>query len=441
MSGTYDPEGDGISYRLKWGDGTQAEASTGSHSYEGAGQYTVTGTATDSSGATGIHSVQVQVCEIYSQGTCVGSQVVPDYCQTLPCEADPGDPCESQATCDDIDEAGADARDASPTGFGTPNVASSLCPGGTQEPATGDCLYVRHMMVNNQPPIEAAVSSADSCRDQDNRNKYKVVYAFIGEGNNHLDQLRNGSTLRADIRTALAGADRMVNASASLNGAGSRHLRFACNDNGITVQAVPLSRHAKVDDTDPGTDAVAEAMDDFKATNLYKRNSGTRRFILFPDWDDPTSNDTSCQAGGGEVSRSDSTPGRTNVNNTTAGRIALVYLAAGWCGEHLASSTLHEVGHTLGAVLAGAPHELNGHASDLYDAIEPGSGGSTVGACSDTKFKNRWDCRGDDYFNTSPSRGSWLADLNEFQNSKCGARTDPDIGCHWNVAWSKWLIR
>lgn len=65
---------------------------------------------------------------------------------------------------------------------------------------------------------------------------------------------------------------------------------------------------------------------------------------------------------------------------------------------------------------------------------------------------NRLDYKGSDYFNTSPilpAKGTWLADREEFRTGVCQRVTDPDdpeggtmkTGCHWNTAWSKWLIR
>jgi hypothetical protein len=77
---------------------------------------------------------------------------------------------------------------------------------------------------------------------------------------------------------------------------------------------------------------------------------------------------------------------------------------------------LHEITHNLGAVQFSAPHSsLGGHCYDESDVecYNDGgsyftSGGSTTASCSDAAHEV-YDCGLDDYFNPSPSPGSYLA--------------------------------
>jgi hypothetical protein len=92
-------------------------------------------------------------------------------------------------------------------------------------------------------------------------------------------------------------------------------------------------------------------------------------------------------------------------------------------------ATLHELLHTLGAVQASAPHGTkNGHCWEdedvmCYDDQSLPKGGLQV-ICPKQKgddiVGNQIDCNGDDYFNTAPAPGSYLA-------------------THWNVASNDFL--
>lgn len=86
---------------------------------------------------------------------------------------------------------------------------------------------------------------------------------------------------------------------------------------------------------------------------------------------------------------------------------------------------LHELSHTLGAVQLNAPHSSGAaHCYDgadimCYDDGGPyyQNGGSLLSLCSGDLFTSSLDCNKDDYFNSSPAAGSYLADnWNEYDS-------------------------
>ncbi|MDQ1715512.1 MAG: hypothetical protein QOC60_1457 [Frankiaceae bacterium] len=118
--------------------------------------------------------------------------------------------------------------------------------------------------------------------------------------------------------------------------------------------------------------------------------------------------------------RSDPQPGSANINNHYQGTAEI---ANGSCRNP--TSVAHELGHTLGAVPPTAPHHsYNFHCYDgLADVMCYDDGTLpaplTAGKCPPDQLATM-DCGHDDYFNTNPAAGSFLA-------------------THWNVARSALL--
>jgi hypothetical protein len=114
----------------------------------------------------------------------------------------------------------------------------------------------------------------------------------------------------------------------------------------------------------------------------------------------------------------DNRPTQDNANNGNApGMFARVDNA---CWNY---AEAHEIMHTLGAVLAGAPNATQyGHCNDAPEIMCYVDGAGTVlhNACAPTHAR-LFDCNHDDYFSTDPDPGSWLA-------------------AHWNTANSAFLI-
>jgi hypothetical protein len=244
----------------------------------------------------------------------------------------------------------------------------------------------------------------------------------------------------------------------SSSGEHVRHIRWVCNSNhqpGIQKVVLP----AGADDTfDKMISALQEAG--------YKRKS--RRYLV---WFDRTT--VECRGIG--TRWEDDSPGKGNLNNAqhpAYGRIDLSgteteakrscgdkYWPGGW-------TEIHELWHTLGAVQKTAPHsdhrqnpKMSGHCFDEWDLMcydndgENGPvemkylcGNKSDGDAFDGNVRDkRLDCGKDDYFNTDPTlppKGTYLADKYEYENGSCNKDSNGDTTeCHWNTAWSRFLIK
>ncbi|MBC7630217.1 fibronectin type III domain-containing protein [Aeromicrobium sp.] len=110
----------------------------------------------------------------------------------------------------------------------------------------------------------------------------------------------------------------------------------------------------------------------------------------------------------------DVTPGPSNYNNGGVGYIPTVARvdAICWFSNSSQAVTTHELIHTLGGVMGGAPNAtLHGHCTDAGDPMcyDDGSGMPMRSVCSQTGAALQLDCNKDDYFNVAPPAGSYLA--------------------------------
>ena len=100
------------------------------------------------------------------------------------------------------------------------------------------------------------------------------------------------------------------------------------------------------------------------------------------------------------------------TNNSNDGRYASYSRVDANCWSSRSSSVpAHELTHNLGGVLAAAPHATaNGHCYDDYDIMcyDDGSGVPMQRICSSVQ-EQLLDCNHDDYFNTHPAAGTFLA--------------------------------
>jgi hypothetical protein len=123
----------------------------------------------------------------------------------------------------------------------------------------------------------------------------------------------------------------------------------------------------------------------------------------------------------------DPSPGADNPNNGGAALAPAVARvdAICWFSNSNQAITTHELIHTLGAVLSGAPHATKyGHCYDARDPMcyDDGSDMPMLSVCTQTGAALQLDCNKDDYFSIAPASGSYLA-------------------THWNTANSMFLTK
>jgi hypothetical protein len=207
------------------------------------------------------------------------------------------------------------------------------------------------------------------------------------------------ATYLASFRAWTAETDAIYSASAAETG-GYRRIRFvtdgSCNLSVLDVTVSPT-----------GDDDFNNTVNEL-STQGY--NLATRKYMLFVDAN------VYCGIGG---IWGDDSPGSGNWNNTTTsyGRTD----SGCWSGDVPA----HELMHNLGGVQLSAPHTSGGyHCTDEYDRMcysdTPNFPVMQI-LCPDVGHDLRLDCNHDDYFNTAPAGGSYLA-------------------THWNAANSDWLL-
>ncbi|MCA1842418.1 MAG: hypothetical protein LC792_04375, partial [Actinobacteria bacterium] len=239
-------------------------------------------------------------------------------------------------------------------------------------------------------PSKAAVTPGIGCYgDGQDGNRVQAIYAFPAD---HPD--RYGQAV-PNIRQWAAETDAVYQASAAQTG-GTRRVRFVTDKNcDLVVTRVALS--SRGDDNLDTT--IAEL-----AAQGYNRSD--RKYLV---WMDST---VLC---GIATYYADSRPTSDNFNNGRTGIPGSVARIDAGCwglasrGESVES---HELMHTLGAVLPTAPNSTtNGHCSDDDDRMcyADGSPLLILRSVCPTDQEALFDCHHDDYFNTAPSAGSYLA--------------------------------
>jgi hypothetical protein len=232
----------------------------------------------------------------------------------------------------------------------------------------------------------------------------KVFYLYPRGTKNRLEERRTA------IREAIGYADLMYALSAQRTG-GIRHVRWlmasGCK---LAITAIAISPSLS-----------------FDATRRYLIDKGlltsTQKALAFREA-------KPCM-GLGERARDDRPTGanRNNRGGTLASVLiqpclddasdpmdrAYVYASLGF-------GAAHEFAHSLGAVQPSAPHSTaGGHCTDVADVMcyVDGPGVKLHHVCEQT-FPALFDCGNDDYFDTSPEPGSYLA-------------------THWNIARNRFL--
>jgi len=206
----------------------------------------------------------------------------------------------------------------------------------------------------------------------------------------------HGSTSRyaqylETFRTLAEGVDAIYNASAAETG-GERHVRYVTET--VNGACRPVVRDVQI------ADSALNANDWAPLLNAVQALGYTRTDRKYLEFVDAT---VYCGIGGfaGDTTKSDSN--RSNVGPEYA-------RADSGCWN--AGVAAHELGHTLGAVNNNAPNASGAaHCVDEYDVMcyKDSDNVTIVYRCTDQSHDNRLDCNHDDYYNTNPPAGSYLA--------------------------------
>lgn len=204
------------------------------------------------------------------------------------------------------------------------------------------------------------------------------------------------ATRAGQIRTLMAGVNGYVR-SAAIAGNDFASLKFLCSSGAVVVrnEVLPTKRASA---------NFSTIVADLKAKGY---TNPRLKYAVFYD-------DTgACSCAGQGMFAADEQPGVANASN---GNTSYPLFAVDY-GSLAPRVMLHEITHTIGAVGANAPHTTGAyHCTDGLDVMCYNDGGPkgilySTSSCSADVF----DCRQDDYFNSRPPSGSYLA-------------------THWNIA-------
>lgn len=249
-------------------------------------------------------------------------------------------------------------------------------------------LATQSAEVSKNTNAEPAVAGI-SC-DGDGTSGYRVQAMYVRA----VDKPDRYNTYASSFLQYAQVADNILSQSAAQTG-GVRHFRFVTNSScQPTIIRVTLSA--------TGDDDMTKTMNELKDMG-YNR---TDRIYLM--WVDST-----IYCGIANISQND-IPDQSNPNNIGP-RYSRIDSGC-WGGRPEA----HELMHNLGGVQLSAPHTTNQwHCTDQYDRMCEQASSYTY-PCSSIE-EGHYDCRKDDYFNTNPPAGSYLA-------------------THWNTANNRFLI-
>jgi len=236
-----------------------------------------------------------------------------------------------------------------------------------------------------------AVAEAIPC-EGDGVTGYRVqmIYARASDKADRYDQFA------VSFQTYASNMNDMFVQSGLQTGS-ARSLRFvtdvSCN---VTVARATLSV--------TGDDSIGNTASELRSQGF---NRTDRKYVV---WTDAT-----VYCGIGYIS-GDTKHTQDNANNLgpTFGRVDSGCWGAG--------TAVHELVHNLGGAQLNAPHTSGGwHCTDEYDRLCYNDGGDIMTYVCPSDQESRLDCNKDDYFNTNPPAGSYLAN-------------------YWNVANSRFLI-
>jgi hypothetical protein len=265
--------------------------------------------------------------------------------------------------------------------------------------AVGAAMALGALLVQSSgvaAPTEKPASAAAVC-DGDGTSGKRVQALYV-RGNGQADRY---GQLVGQFQTFADQIDDIFVEAAGRLGGGVRHVRYVTDANCRATVANVTIAQSEMATVDTITNAI-------KAQGY---NRADRKYIVWFDKD-------GCGLAFGNGG--DDSPGASNPYN--AGPHYATVGTGCWSWQ----ATGHELLHTLGAVQRSAPHSSAfGHCWDDEDIMcyddggLPNPPGGLQKVCPGAP-ENQIDCKGDDYFNTNPPAGSYLA-------------------THWNVANSAYL--
>ena len=258
-------------------------------------------------------------------------------------------------------------------------VSPTMCTHGPDAPPLG--LSVKRSV----PAIASVSASALAVCEGDGTSGRRVEVLYV-----------HGSTSRyaqylETFRTLAEGVDTIFNESARETG-GERHVRYVTET--VNGACRPVVRDVQIADSALNANDWAPLLNAVKAAG-YTRTD--RKYLQFVDAT------IYCGIGGfaGDTRKSD-------ANRSNSGP----EYARADSGCWNAGVAAHELGHTLGAVNNNAPN-ASGHAHciDEWDVMCYKDAPEVViqTKCADRGHDQRLDCNHDDYYNTNPAAGSYLA--------------------------------
>jgi hypothetical protein len=249
------------------------------------------------------------------------------------------------------------------------------------------------------PGTQAAVSGASvadiACVGADQPH-YTLVYARPA------DVASRHATIAPLLRSEVYKVSAFIDSeSRSVEPSAGRRLPVRC-DGGTE----PVVLNATLSGMTSGSTSFGQIVDGLRALG-YEFNgdkSGLARYIVYYDAPSGTG-----AAGTGHVFTSDARGSAANQNNK-GGLYSVEYRFDQGGGVPHWEVLVHEVMHTMGAVVQSAPHATPaGHCTDGQDVMCYDDQGGSAGYSPNTCSTRVLDCNRDDYFNPAPAAGTHLA--------------------------------
>lgn len=277
---------------------------------------------------------------------------------------------------------------------------------------------VRPWCPTSSDPKANASSGADS-----GQARYEVVYAYPADRPSRVEHVA------PELDAAVAADQQAVADEAT----GLRSMRFhrgtPCSATGLAIGVVtlPKNRDQYIVDGVPDLVAVRGAV----WLAMGDDHPAARNVLIYADY----LGGDSGLLGQGEMWQGEDADDATDSVYDDGGLSAVVYAPSDDTDflSSLASTVLHEVGHTLGAVSPNAPHGSSGFHCDDGTDVMCYDDGTLKAPMSDrcpapeNGVGARFDCGHDDYFSANPAPGSYLAThWNLFDSAFLAAC--PDLG-------------